>query len=448
MNNVKVSKWRHVGVPSAPKADQLYTQVKNSTTVWELSNFMACSSENMAMAWASTGGGRLSIIPYVPGKLQDPPSFTGHSAPILDWAFHPYNENLIASSSEDCTVRLWTIPEGGLKSNESKETVLFTGHGKKVGILRYHVSANHVLISAGMDNLIKYWDIENGEKFTLDCHKDQILSIDQNLDGSQIVTSSKDRKLRIIDPRGNTVVQETEAHQGQKSQKVVWAKRKDKIISVGFSKSQERQVYVHDPRKFDTKLYEMELDNQSGVMMTFYDEDLNMLWLGGKGDGNIRYYELWENDPPLTPCSEFGSSTPQKGLGLMPKWTCNTSACEVAKFMRLEADKIVPLTFVCPRKEAAVSFQKDVYPETFSNQPAQTAAEFFSGNNAAPLLLNMESIQSEKPASLSASFKAPSEKPISKTDVDAQEAKVNKLKADLAKEEETLKQMKEKLAAK
>lgn len=37
---------------------------------------------------------------------------------------------------------------------------------------------------------------------------------------------------------------------------------------------------------------EMDLDQSAGVLMPFYDQDTSVLFLGGKGDGNIRYYEL------------------------------------------------------------------------------------------------------------------------------------------------------------
>ena len=32
----------------------------------------------------------------------------------MDLAFDPFNENRIASASEDCRVCIWTIPDGGL----------------------------------------------------------------------------------------------------------------------------------------------------------------------------------------------------------------------------------------------------------------------------------------------------------------------------------------------
>lgn len=45
------------------------------------------------------------------------PKVSGHKNPILDLAFNPFNENMIASASEDCTVKLWLIPDGGFTSN-------------------------------------------------------------------------------------------------------------------------------------------------------------------------------------------------------------------------------------------------------------------------------------------------------------------------------------------
>lgn len=36
----------------------------------------------------------------------DVPRVTGHKGPVLDIAFNPYNENMIASASDDCTVCL------------------------------------------------------------------------------------------------------------------------------------------------------------------------------------------------------------------------------------------------------------------------------------------------------------------------------------------------------
>ena len=41
----------------------------------------------------------------------------GHKGPVLDVQWNPFNDNEIASCSEDCTVMLWNIPDGGISQN-------------------------------------------------------------------------------------------------------------------------------------------------------------------------------------------------------------------------------------------------------------------------------------------------------------------------------------------
>lgn len=38
----------------------------------------------------------------------------GHKGPVLDIAWCPHNDNVIASGSEDCVVKVWQIPDGGI----------------------------------------------------------------------------------------------------------------------------------------------------------------------------------------------------------------------------------------------------------------------------------------------------------------------------------------------
>ena len=50
----------------------------------------------------------------------------------MDIAWNPFNDNEIASCSEDCTVKLWDIPDGGLKENLADYKMDMVGHMRKV----------------------------------------------------------------------------------------------------------------------------------------------------------------------------------------------------------------------------------------------------------------------------------------------------------------------------
>ena len=45
------------------------------------------------------------------------PKVAGHKGAVLDVRWNPFNDNEVASCSEDCTVKIWEIPDGGLTEN-------------------------------------------------------------------------------------------------------------------------------------------------------------------------------------------------------------------------------------------------------------------------------------------------------------------------------------------
>ncbi len=64
---------------------------------------------------------------------------------------------------------------------------------------------------------------------------------------------------------------------------------KDKILTVGFSKSTDREFNIFDPRNPGEPIAKQSIDQSSGGIMPFFDGDSGLLYLAGKGDGNIRY---------------------------------------------------------------------------------------------------------------------------------------------------------------
>lgn len=83
------------------------------------------------------------------------PRITGHTAAVLDIKFCPFNEYVIASASEDSTVKVWELPEGGLKESMSQPVVNLQGHQRRVGIIEWHPTAENILFSAGFDYMVR-----------------------------------------------------------------------------------------------------------------------------------------------------------------------------------------------------------------------------------------------------------------------------------------------------
>lgn len=115
---------------------------------------------------------------------------------------------MVASCGEDCKVFVWSIPSEEPKENVAKPAVEFNGHTRKVGHVLFHPTSENVLLSSGADLVVKLYDIQKGtEKQDILGHTDIVNSISWNWDGSLIVTTCKDKKIRVIDPRANKIVQ-------------------------------------------------------------------------------------------------------------------------------------------------------------------------------------------------------------------------------------------------
>lgn len=80
-------------------------------------------------------------------------------------------------------------------------------HQRRVGLVLWHPTANNILLSAGSDNVIVIWNVGCGEALiTIDSvHPDLIYSCSFNWDGSLLLTTCKDKKIRIINPRDGEV---------------------------------------------------------------------------------------------------------------------------------------------------------------------------------------------------------------------------------------------------
>ncbi|XP_056641182.1 coronin-2B-like isoform X2 [Diorhabda sublineata] len=387
---VRSSKFRHVyGEPA--KREKCYDNIQITKNAHD-SQFCAVNPKFVAIVTEVAGGGAFIVIPInCTGRLDFNASrVTGHSGPILDIKWNPFNDNVIASCSDDCTIKLWHIPDEGLSVHLTDWLVELQGHKRRVGYIEWHPTAENVLFSAGFDHLVIVWDIEKAEAINvIDCHRDAIHSMSLNRDGSLLATTCKDKKLRIIEPRSGIVKAEINCHAGAKASKVVYLGATGRLLTTGFSRHSDRQYSVWDESDLSQPLFTDSIDSSSGVVFPFFDPDTNMVYLAGKGDGNIRYYEVTDEAPYVHYLSQFLSGNPQRGLGFMPKRGVRTSQCEIFRFYKLHATKGMcePIGMIVPRKSD--QFHDDLYPDTAGTKPALSAQEWIKGKNAMPILISM-----------------------------------------------------------
>jgi len=384
---VRASKFRHVfGTPA--KKENIYDGIKPSRSAWD-SNKLVASAKFIACIWDAAGGGAFCVLDSKKtGKLGQFPLVTGHSGEVLDIEFSPFHDDIVASCSEDGYCKLWKIPEGGLTEPMNNAVQSLSGHRRKVGTLNFNPIANNIIATTSTDYSVKIWDVEKGNAiFDIPGHTDIIQSSSWDYTGQLYSTASKDKKVRVLDPRANAIVQEVEAHVGVKGMRVLFLGSQEKLFSMGFSKTSERQFSLWEPRKLTEPIRTENIDTASGILMPFYDNDCNVLYLAGKGDGNIRYYELVDENPYVYFLTEFKSATPQRGMGWTPKLGMDLQSCEIARLLKLTATAVEPISFAVPRKSDI--FQDDLYPPTFSGEPTLDAEDWCSGSNGKPKLCSL-----------------------------------------------------------
>jgi len=386
---VRTSKYRHLfGTPTQNAETILGVQLGS---VQIEANLLKVNPQFLAVPWS--GDGVIAVIPTnTKGAVShDLPLIVHDENTINDFAFNPFNDNLLATATQTGSIFIWRIPEGGLTADLTKPTLSIPASEKRLLNVDFHNLASNVLVSIDAGKVVKLWDIENAKELQKlpDVHKGLITNISWNREGSLVSTSCKDKFLRIIDPRANKTVAETSDHQGAKGSRVVWLPKKNFIFSCGFSKGSERQLSLHDPRKLDQKLTLQTIDNSSSTLLPFYDDDNGILFLGGKGDGNIRFYEVTDSDQFVYFLSEFKSKEPQSGLAAFPKQSMDVMKCETMRLLKITPQgQVIPIRFEIPRQEN-VFFQDDIFPDTWDGKPSMTAAEWNGGANNPPKLMSL-----------------------------------------------------------
>ncbi|NXD72643.1 COR2B protein, partial [Eolophus roseicapillus] len=343
-------------------------------------HFCAVNASFLAIVTESAGGGSFLVIPIEQTGRIEPnyPKVCGHQGNVLDIKWNPFIENIIASCSEDTSV----------------SSMLRAGSCQLHAPPAFNI---HSLGTVGRGWINHLWSREGIRDR---CRAIGTIMVQGQLlclpPASLLITTLLflcppcKQAIELYTTRAFHFPQAQQHCKNHRVNRVVFLGSTKRLLTTGVSRWNTRQIALWDQEDLTMPLIEEEIDGLSGLLFPFYDADTHMLYLAGKGDGNIRYYEIGSEKPYLSYLMEFRSPAPQKGLGVMPKYGLDVSACEVFRFYKLITLKglIEPISMIVPRRSE--TYQEDIYPMTPGTEPALTPDEWLSGVNRDPILISLK----------------------------------------------------------
>lgn len=145
-------------------------------------------------------------------------------------------------------------------------------HASKVGQVLFNPAAENILASASGDLTIKLWDIGSGQAHLTLQHSDIVQSLSWNADGRFLVTTSRDKKLRVWDVRQEKPAHVGPGHEGAKNSRTVWMGEHNRFATTGFSRMSDRQIALWEPGRNEPIGGFTSIDSNSGVCMPFWGE--------------------------------------------------------------------------------------------------------------------------------------------------------------------------------
>ncbi|CAB4065107.1 CORO7 [Lepeophtheirus salmonis] len=273
---------------------------------------------------------------------------------VTDFKFSPFDDGLLATGSQDLTIKLWRIPESGLTSNLSNPELTLPLQPKRVETVEFHPAADNVL---------------SKDLYSFCNHEDEVQSVAWRNGSGRLLASQS-----ICN-----------SHEGLKDSKVVWIGDSDRLFTSGFSGDRLREITIRDMRNLETPVKKY----GTGYVVRNPME---------RGDRNIQFIELTDREPYIVEGLKY-SGDQTKGACLVPKRAMNVMQGEVNRILQLCDSSIVPIMWQVPRKTYR-DYHADIYPETNGLEASMSSGNWWSQNCDTPpskIDLNPKSRLKEKP---------------------------------------------------
>ncbi|KAG2389458.1 hypothetical protein C9374_014018 [Naegleria lovaniensis] len=434
---VRSSKFRHLNGHEYPKSER--HENINVGYGQKLSNTLKTNGSLYVLPYNSIGG---SVLAYKrvddygrwDEKIQNYGMIKAHKGKLSDFDLSPFKDrnDLLTVSNSDHTIRLWKLnAESNYKILEDCDLELndpsvTSSNMSIISKVVFHPYIEKSVVSVQGD-YIYLWDLEkrkiqysvmNGKVSTASLNNTSpiiVESLSWNDNGQCMICGTSDRFIRVYDLREMTSISSSsysstsssstsssmsttttspifsvEAHASMKPFQTLYNHGTHYVTSVGFSKSGTRELALYDMRKDLKCLQRVPIDNGASVLTPFYDMDIKLLYVAGRGDVNIRFYEL--EGGTLHYLNDYKCSSASASMDWIPKWKLSVNDFELARFLRLTNDKTIETLSMRVSRKSNIEqyFQEDIFPDTWNGEPVfetwndsiRTSSSFMSSSSS------------------------------------------------------------------
>ena len=349
---------------------------------------IACNGSFIAASWNSSPGSVAILDTAFPSNVKyNTPVIKGHKRSVFDLEFSPFKDTLLATASDDATVKLWDIPLPGLKQNMSQDLITYKGHTRRVAFVKFNPVASDVIASASSDYSLHIWNLSKGELYSKGEFSDLPTSLEWNPNGVLVGVTTKKKKIYIFDPRAKKEVLDTQIYESPRSPKFTWTDE-NTFVTTGFSKSNVKELKLWDIRKVTPELksegplQKLVIDNLLTITTPFYDHESKLLYTHGKGELSIHVYDF--NDSTIYQNMDYKSQSPALSINMFERKILDYNKCEIDRFIHYNNKKEINFISFCVSRKHP-EYEPDLYPPVSTGEPALTYEQWTAGENKEPV---------------------------------------------------------------